>query len=219
MIRKGFLAASIAVLFAVAASAATITFTLDFSGGPGTFKLYADDSAGDNFGMASYGAVLTGPINAFDHSSVNTLASSGASGVGPAGFTLLRSADNIPTLLASQDTVGTANLIRGIGQTGGSLASNGITSFINPVEGDPWNAHFLIGSGTYTGGDSKAVGMNLTSADTFSNVFSAQTGGAVSGAQISLQRTGEGVIPEPTTLSLLGLAMIGGFGLVRRRAA
>jgi hypothetical protein len=216
MLRKVFFAASVAMLLASTASAATITYTLDFSGAPQTFNLYADDSAGDNFGIASYGAVLTGPIVTLDHKSVNTLASSGPSGVGPAGFTLLRSADNVTTLLASQDTVGTANLIRGIGQTSGSLASNGITSFIPPVEGDPWNAHFLIASGTYTG-PSSGIDMNKTSADTFSNAFSSSQGGAVSGGTVNVVRV-ETVIPEPATLSLLGLAMVGGLGLRRRRA-
>lgn len=217
MLRKVLFAGCIALMAASAASAATITYTLDFSAGGGTFKLYADASTGDNFGIASYGAVLTGPVTTFDHSSVNTLASSGPSGVGSAGFTLLRSADNAPTILASQDTTSaTANLIRGIGQTAGSLASNGITSFINPVEGDPWLAHFLIGSGTFTG-STDGISINKTSADTFSNLYSAQSGNAVTGAStVNVVRV---EVPEPATLTMFGLAVVGCVGVIRRRRA
>ena len=50
------------------ASAATVTFTLDLTGPPGTFTLTAADSLGDNGGISSYGIPLTGPIY-YDRSS------------------------------------------------------------------------------------------------------------------------------------------------------
>ena len=56
-------------LITSSASAATVTFSLDLTGAPGTFTLTAGASAGDNAGMASYGVPLTGPILTLDHRS------------------------------------------------------------------------------------------------------------------------------------------------------
>jgi hypothetical protein len=124
-LRVIFMALAVAALAATSGGAATVVFILDWGAhGPGTFDILAEASFGDNGGIASYGVVLTGPITSLDHKSPKSLAVQGPAGFGPAGFTVLRTPDDVTTLRASQDTITpTPHLIYGFGQEASSFAA------------------------------------------------------------------------------------------------
>src|SRR5262245_34308711 len=137
MIRKGFLAASIAVLLASTASAATITYTLDLIGGaPGSFSLYGKCSTGDNAGIAIFGVPLTGHVLTLDNAAPSMQFGQKGAFSGGAGFNQVRSADSAapidnPTIAGGQDFTNAGapnNLVFGIGQTAGSFTSDGWTT-------------------------------------------------------------------------------------------
>ncbi len=185
------------------ARAATVTFDLKIDeNGPGSFNLYASTGL-DNFGIAAYGAPLTGGILSLDHLSPLGLA---LNTFQPVGFSLFRSADGSPGVQASQDTVTpTQHLVRGFGQVGGNLATApGVVAFL-PQEQAIYNAPLLVASGTWAG---IMPGFNLSSPDLGSNVFSAASGIAVTRAEIVTNTT---VVPEPGALLL---AAAGGLALV-----
>ncbi len=212
MIQKFTFSVCAVLLCCSLAAAGTVTVTLDLTTA-GQFKILAQDSTGDNAGIASYGFVLQGPVTGVDNATINTAAANGPGGIGSAGFTLLRSPDSDLTQVAgSQDTISGPNMIYGFGQTASSLSAKGITSFINPVEGDNWSVPAVIATGTYNAAQGK-VSINQTAFDTFVNIFTSSTGKGVEGAQLSFVTV---EIPEPATIGLLGLALVGGLGLRRR---
>ena len=67
-------AALLSALLVSSSQAAVVTFDLLVDAG-GTFELYASSSLGDNFGIASYGAPLTGGVTSVDHASPNAFGS------------------------------------------------------------------------------------------------------------------------------------------------
>jgi hypothetical protein len=144
------------LLASVESSAATVTFTLDFTAGWGQFILYAETSAGDNAGLASYSVALKNALTVNHHSLRNAAAESYDGALrGPVGFTQSRSADDTNPAIGnvliqgSQDTVTpTPFIIYGLGQTGGDLASRGIIT-AGSKEGDPWAAKMVIATGTW----------------------------------------------------------------------
>lgn len=202
-LRLKLIAALAASALAVSSSsAATVTLTLDLTGAPGTFSLFADASLGDNAGIASYGVIMGGPITSLDHNSTKSAAANSVSGFGTAGFTVLRSADNLTTLLAGQDTLTpTPHLIYGFGQTPGSFAGLGLTNFDPTPEGDPWDAHFRLATGAYNAEEGRPE--LISGFDTFSNVFVSDSSSAVTPAELVLQCVGlacGGVVNEPPTV-------------------
>lgn len=207
------------VALASTASAATVKFTLEYDSLANTFNLFAQelDGSGDNGGIASYGAVLTGVANV-DHNSPRDGFAQGPGGVGAAGFTSLRSADNVPVLLASQDTITpTPNLIYGFGQAGNSFAALSINDFTGgtQLEQASWDAKLRIATGTIAPG--VVPGINASSVDTFSNVFVQGNGTATRAAGIQTEVI-DVAIPEPASIALAGLGLIGVVALRRRRA-
>src|SRR5262245_60255273 len=124
--RNLFVVALVAgLLGASGATAALVNFTLDLTGAPGTFNLYADETGG-GFGLASYNVLLTGPLTSVDHNAPSMTFGSKGTFVGPAGFTQFRSADAPAAPVtpfavgASQDTLNAGaptNLVAGYGQT------------------------------------------------------------------------------------------------------
>lgn len=151
-------------------SAATVTFTLDLTGAPGTFTLRAAASAGDNSGITTYGVPLSGPILTVDHRSPNAVASGNFQ---PAGFTNLRSLDGLASISASQPLPPNPNQITGFGQT----ASDWVTKLGGPPLGspdptadNPWAVPLVIATGTYNPAQGKP-GFQSASADLLANVY------------------------------------------------
>jgi hypothetical protein len=171
----------VAIVAALAASndafSAHVEFFLHQSfGGPGqdgVFDVYVKELDGmvDNGGIAAYGLFISS-ILTIDHNSPRDGFVQGPNGVGPAGFTLLRSHDNNPVLLATQDSIApTPNIIYGFGQFAGSFASHGFTDFTagTQIEQPAWHAALKIASGTFAQGAVPQIQLN--NVDTFANVF------------------------------------------------
>lgn len=203
--------AALALFSAGSAQAAVITYDLKINeNGPGTFNLYASTGL-DNFGIAAYGTPLLGGILSVNHSSPLGLA---LNDFQPVGFSLLRSADGLAGIRASQDTVTpTTHLVRGFGQSAGNLANApGVVTFV-PNEQQFYSAPLLLASGTWAG---TMPEFNLLSADYRGTVFTAASGIAVANAQLVAVTT---VVPEPGAIFL---AAAGGLALVavgRRKIA
>ena len=137
-------------VLAANASAATVTFTLDLTGPPGTFNLTASDSIGDNGGITSLRSAVGGPV----YTSVSHLTVCGiVKKLCTAGFSEFRSPDGEPTITARQSLQYLQNPITGFGQTGGDFLSK-----TGSVHGGqchstfncaPWTAPLLIADGYY----------------------------------------------------------------------
>jgi hypothetical protein len=174
---KLFAVALLAVV-ASSASAASVTYTLDLSV-DNAWKVFADVSDDDNFGIASYSFKLVGNTLSHDNASPRTTSPTAPSEGLPAGFTLLRSSDDTDagvesniTISASQDTVGTLpnpHLVYGFGQEASNFGAEGITPG-GIVEGNPWAEPLLLAQGTYARAEGTLT-FDQAAALTFVNVF------------------------------------------------
>jgi len=217
MLRKVFFAASAVLAMASVGSAATITYTLDLST-PGTFQLKAATSNGDNGGLALFSVPLTGNVLTVDNRAPNVINSANFA---PAGFGQIRSGDITsatanPTIAGAQDVVNgpAANRVYGIGQETSSYVLKGITPAFTPdaTSDVAWTNPIVLAVGTYTG----TLGFNTQSVDLVGNAWSAVGSGTAPAATVVTQVIS---VPEPATVTLLGLAIVGGLGVIRRRAA
>ncbi|MEX2172342.1 MAG: choice-of-anchor D domain-containing protein [Pirellulales bacterium] len=119
----------------------------------GTYELYLDSSLGDNFGIASYGVELAN-IATLTHTSPRLgFATNAALKEGPAGFTQIRSADNVSFVHAAQLNIPTPtpHIIRGFGQEASSFAAQGLSNFGNPQTQSSWGYPLQIATGTWSG--------------------------------------------------------------------
>lgn len=213
---------------AAAANAAIVTFTLDLTTA-GQFELRAKASDGDNAGIATYGVVLTPAsgvtVTALDHKSARAGAAESSDGSlsGSMGFTVVRSADGPANLgiRGGQNTIDpTPFLIYGYGQTPGSFATvqNGPATPLGSNEGNNWLAEPVIASGTYTGGASAggpALTFDLQTVDLLALTFNDAGSTAVAPATLVTRI----IIPEPATVAIAGMGLIGLVGFARRRKA
>ena len=216
---KKFVAAFVLSLVACSAvQAATVTVYLDQNKSAGTWQLSLKSSTGDNAGIASYSIPLITPVTALDHKSPRAGAAENPDGSlsGPIGFTLFRSADGVSEasrkIAGSQDNIApTPFLIYGFGQTAGNFAGlNGSPTPLGSNEGNNWTDKPIIASGTFTPGS--FVKIDRQSVDLVANVFNAAGGLDVSPATIV-------IVPEPATLALAGLGLVGCVVAARRRNA
>jgi len=213
--------------------------------GAGTWHLYAVDND-TNFGISSFDATLTTVGGTFTNSSNRSPATNYDDGNGnaiPTGFNLLRQTLGNGTasveLTGAQPTPPSADSsankgvdyfpIDGLGQTASGFAAKYPNTILGPTTGLAWggytdegltrtaavnaagtNKWVFLGEGTYTGTLQAPVGSVTVYNNFQTNFASTPPPGGASGLLIP-------AVPEPATLSLIGLAMIGGFGVIRRR--
>lgn len=208
-------AAVVCTAVASVSSAARVDYKLYMDAeGPGTFRLTVQelDGPSDNRGIASFGVQLTGATTVVNQSPFTVDLTT----FSQRGFNLLRSSDaaSVAVLTGSQDTIGGAGLIYNFGQAAGTWAANGITPGGPTTRPNTsgWAAELLLATGTYP--PSGELGFNLQSPDFATNTF-ALTGSGVSSA---VQTTQIIEIPEPATVALAGLGLIGVAALRRRKA-
>lgn len=219
--KKILLALGLCLVTSAASAAPIVKVFLDNNAVAGTFQIRLEADAGDaNGGIASYGIQLAPKegtaVTALDHRSPRVGLAENAAGdmQGPVGFTLFRSADGAANLRvgASQDTIApTPFLIYGFGTTPGSFGTvqNGPIP-LGSTEGNNWTDSPVVVSGTYTSGGYMKI--DRQSVETFVNVFTAD--GATTTMAAELQ-----FIPEPGTLAMAGMGLVGMIAAARRRKA
>jgi hypothetical protein len=199
--------------------------------GANTWHLYAVDDSPNNFGISSYDIVLTG-ASAINHRSSNTTFEDSQSNAAGSGFSLARQTS--PTIAASQplpppppngSLVGSDFFpITGYGQTASSFASKypGATN-LGPNIGTSWGNYLPPEVAPLNGKNwvflAEGTGSpQLISAVTtvFAEAASVWNSVVPEGGTTTML-LGSQVIPEPSSLALLGLAFAGSFGFLRRR--
>ena len=213
--RIGPLAAALIIHICIAnAPAATVTYTLDLSIA-NQFKLFAEASLDDNLGLFFYAAPLVGNLTSLDHRTAYTI---NQVNLAAAGFSVLRSADAPagsvnPTIAGSQDVFGPPeNRIYGFGQTAGTWPPSITPAVVppDPTSESSWSVPLLLATGTYTG----ALAFNTHSVDLVANVIPL-TGSSFPIATV--QTRVFPLVPEPSTITVVWLALSGVFGFIRRR--
>ena len=214
-------AATLAGLARASAAAPAVTYTLALNDNgqgayvAGDFAVYADDT-NDNGGLQLYSINLasyqtlanTGPRTVYDAGGQGTTTS-------PAGFTLYRTAANADPVSAEQDITSPGNtFIYGFGQVASSFAahdpySNGVLD--SPTTESTWNAHLLLVTGTYSGGQSPAF---TSPTPSVAEVFVSNSGTSVEAATVAFATTS---VPEPASLGLLGMFAVGTLARRTRR--
>jgi len=217
MIRKCLFAGLAALVVAVSANASTITYTMNPTSAT-TWSLIAQASAGDNFGIDYYAVELLGATT-IAHVNVSPKISDVDAGMNY-GFSFARSADNAPVVSAAQDSTGGGVAVYGLGQNAGTLKSwvpaANATAAGRPDAVGTYGVPLVLATGTNPANVYPVIGQTSTGF-----IFTQQgTGGAFGtfGAPTSVNIVQAGpIIPEPATISLIGLALVGGLGFRRRR--
>lgn len=214
-----FASLAIGCLAGVARATPIVTYTLAIdSNGPGTFSVFADDSVGDNAGLASY-AVSLFNVSTITNASPNaTYFDASFSNHSSAGFDLFRSSNGsaldatVDPVTGSEDTVGATGptvIIYGYGQTADSFAAHNpfAGGFTVGVTQGTWAAHLLLITGTYdTAGPSPQFGPGPSTATVFVNNSSTD----VTPANVQL------LVPEPSFAGVCLIGLLAAFG--RRRS-
>jgi len=208
--------------------------------GAGTWQLYVVDEAQGSFGIAQVQAKLNGIIPAINNRLTQTIYDTADDTGFKAGFTLLRSATNVNPVFGSAELPGSQPFTQGgLGITAGNYSNiPGAAAFsgttngqwgnygLGPnttsgftVSGNMRNALF-VAEGTYTGAApsidlaNSFVVYYTNAALNLSTQANASTANRLVGVNpIFLPFIG----PEPATMTLLGLAVVGFAGLVGRR--
>ena len=207
--RRLLLTLMMLAVFSTASYGDIVTFTIsEGSGGQGTFDLFADVTGGTSFGIAGY-EFFFNDIDSIQNLSQRTVFDPGV--VNSRGFNLLFSPDNDPNLTGVQNSTVAATIVYGFGQPPGAFGAGSAV----PV-GTPWDAHLLLASGTYSG-DPNDI---------------AAGGGGFGAGIVNLWRTNDGeggsddptgvnvineIIPEPSSVILLGIGLAALVGFRRRK--
>lgn len=215
-IAKKFFATVALLVVGQAVQAATVTYTLipDLAG---NFRVTAKVGGGDNGGLSGYGFDLVGNVTALNHTTPTSLAAQKGAQIGPSGFGLARGAGTGANAFAAgfQDiTAANSPLLYNIGIAAGSYTSQGVTTLVPPTapSRSEWDAEFEIATGTYTG-SFESINFNPTGPNATANVFTALNASTVLGVTPTFVK-----IPEPATLAIAGLGLVGLF-VIRRKAA
>jgi hypothetical protein len=209
--------------------------------GAGTWQLYAADEGTGSFGIAQVQAALTGTIPAISNRLTQTTYDTSADSGFKAGLTLLRSATNVNPVFGSAELPGTQPYTQGgLGQTAGNYNSipdaiawtstNGQWGNYSPANaamvgtngktsgptasGNVRNALF-VAEGTYTG-----AAPTINTANSFIVYYTNAALNLSTQANPSTanQLVGSNpFVPEPATMTLVGLAVVGFGGLFGRR--
>jgi hypothetical protein len=150
-----------------ASAAPIVRFGLDLST-PGSFRLYANTSTGDNAGLAAFSVPLSGTVTSVDNVAPFLVLGQKGGFVGGVGFGTLRSADSAvpivnPLITGLQDVTNAqapTNLIYGIGQQAGSFTAAGFTPLFTGTDPQSWANPVLLASGTYSGPPSLHIDTN-----------------------------------------------------------
>jgi len=212
--------------------------------GANTWHLYAVDDVDSSFGIKTYNIKLNGTIPAINNRSASGTWTDGNDTFNE-GFSdpVVRTASNINPVAGSQATPSAANtpLIGGYGIAASNFVlktPGGVANSYSPVANGQWglyadpltsgvvaatghvrNAVFLA-EGTYTGAAPTIDTATLVSAGGTVIAFYNQdpaTNQNPSGANATGLLTTNPFIPEPATMTLVGLAIVGFGGLVGRR--
>jgi hypothetical protein len=206
--------------------------------GPGTWHLYALDDSTGSFGIRVYQITLSpgsgGTIPVINHRSPTDPSWDTIDGEGPfsAGFNDLRTGTNVNPIVGAQGLTNTPQ-IAGFGQTASDFVVKETPTGYTPA----FHAGVVSGQWGIYGDGTPTAGLIFSSGHVRNALFIAEgtyTGGwpSVGAASMAVWTnpqltTSESVssyvfdtpfiIPEPATLSLVGLLLVGGIGIVRHR--
>jgi hypothetical protein len=214
MMRKLLIAGLAAICMASAANASTITYLiLTGFNGLGTFKLTAETSTGDNFGLDYYAVQLQGAAT-IQHVNVSPKLTDFDAGL-TYGFAFARSADNVSVVSAAQDSTGGGVAVYGLGQTAGTLKSlapvGDTTGSGKPDSVGTYGAPIVLATGTYSRNGPPPV---IVSATGF--VFTSKGSGGAFGQFAAPTSILINPFPEPASIVLVGLGLAGCIGFRRR---
>jgi hypothetical protein len=211
--------------------------------GPGSWHLFAVDDADNSAGIRSFSIKLNGTVSSVLNRSPTTSWNDADDVASNAGFSDVRT--TTPTIGAGQGVTNPV-VIGGFGQTASNFgaklptavsfavttsgqwgtyaAADGITSGVIVASGHVRNAVFLA-EGLYTGAaptvdiatliGAGGSAVNFWNATGFPNQGSSTV--SAGGGTNTLANLSPWILPEPATLTLVGLAVVGFGGLVGRR--
>jgi PEP-CTERM motif-containing protein len=204
--------------------------------GAGTWHLFAVDDADGSSGIAQVKASLIGTVPVITNRLTQTLYDTADDTGFKAGLTLLRSAANANPITGSSELIGTQPFTQtGQGITAGNYSGiPGATAFSGTTNGQ-WGLYndgattagsvlgtghirnaLFVAEGTYTGlAPVVDLATSLVAYYTQGGTSSATAIGG--GATNPLIANTNPFIPEPATMTLVGLAVVGFGGLVGRR--